>query len=418
MKTFRFLEDSSILPRAADDERARLGIERWTDLAAHGELEAKAIAERVLGSETGRALIASLAGNSPFLTETALAHPDALVAVLDDGPEAAFDSALAELDREAAEARGDEGDAAHNRLSRSLRITKARASLIVALADILDLWSLEQVTGALSRLADRAIQLSVAHLLRAAWVKGELDLPEPDNPEHGSGFVVLGLGKLGGRELNYSSDVDLFLLFDDEKVRYTGRTSAQQMFVRMSHALVGLLHERTEHGYVFRTDLRLRPDPGATPPVVSMLAAEAYYESMGQNWERAALIKARPVAGDRASGESFLMTLRPFLWRKALDFAAIEDIHSIKRQINAHKGGAQIKVAGHNVKLGRGGIREIEFFAQTQQLIWGGRTRGCAWRPPWARSRRWWRAAESRKRSPLISPRPTASCGASSIACR
>ncbi|HTI86086.1 MAG TPA: bifunctional [glutamine synthetase] adenylyltransferase/[glutamine synthetase]-adenylyl-L-tyrosine phosphorylase [Alphaproteobacteria bacterium] len=378
MKTFRFLGDSPTLPRPADDERARLGIERWSDLATHGEPYARATAERLLASAAGRALIESLAGNSPFLTETALAHSDALVAALDDGPEAAFEAALARLDAEAADARAEDGDAAHKSLARSLRIAKARASLIVALADILDLWTLEQVTGALSRLADKAIQLSVVHLLRAASARGEIELADSDDPECDSGFVVLGLGKLGGRELNYSSDVDLFLLFDDEKVRYTGRQSAQQMFVKMSHALVGLLQERTEHGYVFRTDLRLRPDPGATPPVVSMLAAEAYYESMGQNWERAALIKARPVAGDRASADAFLMTLRPFLWRKALDFAAIEDIHSIKRQINAHKGGAHIKVAGHNVKLGRGGIREIEFFAQTQQLIWGGRN-------PWLR---------------------------------
>src|SRR5260221_153514 len=131
--------------------------------------------------------------------------------------------------------------------------------------------------------------------------------------------------------------------------------------------------ERTADGYVFRTDLRLRPDPASTAPALSVLAALTYYESAGQNWERAALIKARPVAGDRAAGSDFLAELRPFLWRKHLDFAAIEDIHSIKRQINAHRGGGRIAVAGHNIKLGRGGIREIEFFAQTQQLISGGR---------------------------------------------
>ncbi|MGE5537244.1 MAG: bifunctional [glutamine synthetase] adenylyltransferase/[glutamine synthetase]-adenylyl-L-tyrosine phosphorylase [Gemmatimonas sp.] len=373
MKTFRFLGDSSTLPRPADDDRARLGVERWQDLASHGEPYARAVAHRLLASDDSRALIAAIAGNSPFLTETALAHPDALVALLDDGPEQAFEAALARLDEEAAEARAEDGDAERKQLSRSLRIAKARASLIVALADILGLWPLESVTGALTRLADRTIQLSVAHLLRAAVARGDLAVPDVEDPERDSGFVVLGLGKLGGRELNYSSDVDLFLLFDDDKVRYTGRQSAQQMFVRMSHALVALLQERTEHGYVFRTDLRLRPDPGATPPVVSMLAAEAYYESMGQNWERAAMIKARPIAGDRESGEAFIASLRPFIWRRSLDFAAIQDIHSIKRQINAHKGGAEIGVAGHNVKLGRGGIREIEFFAQTQQLIWGGR---------------------------------------------
>ena len=106
---------------------------------------------------------------------------------------------------------------------------------------------------------------------------------------------------------------------------------------------------------------------------MSVPAALAYYESVGQNWERAALIKARPVAGDRAAARRFLRELQPFIWRKNLDFAAIQDIHSIKRQINAHRGGGKIAVEGHDIKTGRGGIREIEFFAQTQQLIWGGR---------------------------------------------
>jgi glutamate-ammonia-ligase adenylyltransferase len=134
-----------------------------------------------------------------------------------------------------------------------------------------------------------------------------------------------------------------------------------------------MLEAYTGEGYSFRTDLRLRPDPGSTPLAMSVPAALAYYESVGQNWERAALIKARPVAGDRAAGRRFLRELQPFIWRKNLDFAAIQDIHSIKRQINAHRGGGKIAVEGHDIKTGRGGIREIEFFTQTQQLIWGGR---------------------------------------------
>ncbi len=181
------------------------------------------------------------------------------------------------------------------------------------------------------------------------------------------------MGKLGARELNYSSDIDLILLYDPDKIRYAGRISLPQFCTRFAHDLVGLMEERTAEGYVFRTDLRLRPDPASTPPALSVSAALSYYESAGQNWERAALIKARAVAGDRAAAERFLADLRPFLWRKHLDFAAIRDIHSIKRQINAHRGGGRIALAGHNIKLGRGGIREIEFFAQTQQLIWGGR---------------------------------------------
>ena len=134
-----------------------------------------------------------------------------------------------------------------------------------------------------------------------------------------------------------------------------------------------LLQERTADGYVFRTDLRLRPDPASTQIAISTAAALDYYESTGQNWERAALIKARPCAGDVAAGDALLRELSPFIWRKYLDFAAVADVHAMKRQIHAYRGHDEIAVEGHNIKLGRGGIREIEFFVQTQQLIAGGR---------------------------------------------
>ena len=375
MKTLPFLESIAAVPHPADLDRARLGIERWNELAEHSDdSDTRAFAAHLLSLPLGRALIETLAGNSPFLSETALAHPAALQFLLENGPDRAFPDILARLagDAVANAVTIEDSESELHALSRTLRMVKAQASLVVAIADISGAWPVETVTSALSTLADRAIALSVSHLLKTAAARHEIELADPTDPAFDSGFIVLGLGKLGGQDLNYSSDVDLFLLFDEEKVRYRGRRSAQEFFVRLSHALVALLQERTEHGYVFRTDLRLRPDPGATPPVVSVLAAETYYESMGQNWERAALIKARPVAGDIKAGDAFIKELRPFLWRKNLDFAAIRDIHAIKRQINAHHGGAEIRVAGHNVKLGRGGIREIEFFVQTQQLIWGG----------------------------------------------
>ena len=217
------------------------------------------------------------------------------------------------------------------------------------------------------------LRLSVDHLLRRSAETGDLLLPSLDRPSEGSGLVVLAMGKLGAGELNYSSDIDLILLYDRDKVEYRGRRTLQDCFVRITRNLVHLLQDLTEDGYVYRTDLRLRPDPGSTPLAMSVLAAETYYEGMGQNWERAAMIKARAVAGDLDAGAAFLEHLRPFVWRKHLDFAAIQDIHSIKRQIHAVKGHREIAVGGHNIKLGRGGIREIEFFAQTQQLIWGGR---------------------------------------------
>ena len=181
------------------------------------------------------------------------------------------------------------------------------------------------------------------------------------------------MGKLGAHELNFSSDIDLIIFFDPEAPAIIDPLESTELFARLTRRLVRILQDRTEHGYVFRTDLRLRPDPGSTPLAIPVQAALHYYESRGQNWERAAMIKARPVAGDIAAGRAFLKELHPYVWRKYLDYAAIADVHSIKRQIHAHKGHGEIAVRGHNVKLGRGGIREIEFFVQTQQLIAGGR---------------------------------------------
>jgi [glutamine synthetase] adenylyltransferase / [glutamine synthetase]-adenylyl-L-tyrosine phosphorylase len=254
-----------------------------------------------------------------------------------------------------------------------LRQTKRRLALLAALADLTGLWSLEQVTGALSRFADLAIQHALDFALREAAQRSEIELADPEDPQATSGIVVLGMGKLGAGELNYSSDIDLIVLFDPERLRYRGREGPMAGAVRLTRTLVYLLEHRTADGYVFRTDLRLRPHPPGHPLALSVEDAEQYYERHGQNWERAALIKARAVAGDRVAGERFLRALEPFLWRKHLDYAAIRDIHSIKRQINAYRGHGTIRVPGHDIKVGRGGIREIEFFVQTQQLILGGR---------------------------------------------
>ncbi len=203
-------------------------------------------------------------------------------------------------------------------------------------------------------------------------------LPDPKAPAKGSGWIVIGMGKLGAHELNFSSDIDLIVFFDPHAPAITDPFESVDLFARLTRRLVRILQDRTEHGYVFRTDLRLRPDPGSTPLAIPVEAALNYYEGRGQNWERAAMIKARPVAGDIAAGEAFLKELQPYVWRKYMDYAAIADVHSIKRQIHAHKGHGEIAVKGHNVKLGRGGIREIEFFVQTQQLIAGGRFPGVA----------------------------------------
>jgi len=352
-------------PGAADAAQAALGRERWSEGAGSiADAAAAAFARGLARSRAGQAVLDAVGGNSPFLTECLLAEPEFSVALLRDGPDAAFAALLAEADRAFAAERGTAA------VMRLLRIAKRRAALTIALADIAGAWPLERVTAALSDLAEHALTLAARHLMAEAVAAGAL----PAGPDPTAGLIVLGMGKLGGRELNYSSDIDLIILYDRDRLPGADPDALAKLFVRIARNLVRIMGERDREGYVFRTDLRLRPDPAATPLALSVNAAETYYESLGQNWERAAMIKARPVAGDIEAGRRFLGALRPYVWRRNLDFAAIQDIHSIKRQINAHHGGGTVELAGHNIKIGRGGIREIEFFAQTQQLIWGGRT--------------------------------------------
>ena len=345
------------LPEPGDPSQAEL------HLAQCGESELAEIA----ADPTGLRLLKSVFGNSPFLTRCLLRDPAFARQLAFSDPESLFSTLIQELHHKAL------NDLEESALMQRLRIARRRSALLIALCDIGGIWTLERLTGALSRFADTAVRATVSHLLGKCAVSGELELPDPTDPQRDSGFFVLALGKLGAYELNYSSDIDLILLYDQAKVRYQGKRSAQECFVRLARNLVRILQDATSDGYVCRVDLRLRPDPASTPLVMSALAAETYYEGMGQNWERAAMIKARVSAGDEAAGRQFLLQLRPFVWRKHLDFYAIQDIHSIKRQIHAVKGYRSLAVAGHNIKLGRGGIREIEFFAQTQQLIWGGR---------------------------------------------
>ncbi|WP_428662338.1 bifunctional [glutamine synthetase] adenylyltransferase/[glutamine synthetase]-adenylyl-L-tyrosine phosphorylase [Reyranella sp.] len=316
---------------------------------------------------TFQALLDALFGNSPYLTETALQNPDFLTDLWRGGP----DAALVMLERDLASVRADAGSgAAPDAVAARLRRLKRSVALTVAVADIADAWPLDRVTGTLSRFAGTCLDAITDAILLQLERDGQLAL---GGDPQAAGFTVLGMGKLGAGELNYSSDIDLILLYDREAPALAGNEQIPRHFVRASRLLVQLMSEASVDGYIFRTDLRLRPDPGSTPLAMSAQAAELYYESVGQNWERAAMIKAHPVAGNLAVGAEFLAALRPYIWRRHLDFAAIHDIHSIKRQIDAHRGGGTVKVAGHNVKLGRGGIREVEFFAQTQQLIFGGR---------------------------------------------
>ncbi|MFZ1812886.1 MAG: bifunctional [glutamine synthetase] adenylyltransferase/[glutamine synthetase]-adenylyl-L-tyrosine phosphorylase [Rhizobiaceae bacterium] len=303
---------------------------------------------------------------SPFLRDCALIRPAILVDILSRPFEETYTNLLQET-RGLGVAAGT--DAA---IKAALRQAKRKMALLCGLADLGGWWSPERVTGALTDFADAALGAAISHLLRALHEAGKVTLPDPENPQSGSGLVVLGMGKFGAHELNYSSDIDIILFFEKREMQWN-TDDPTSLFTRLAKSLISIMQERTGDGYVFRIDLRLRPDPGSTPLAIPVETALNYYEAYGQNWERAAMIKARPVAGDIEAGAAFLKELVPFIWRKYLDYAAISDVHSIKRQIHAHRGHGEIKVLGHNIKLGRGGIREIEFFAQTQQLIAGGR---------------------------------------------
>src|ERR1700722_12796872 len=313
--------------------------------------------------EKARAVLAGAFGNSPFLLRLALRETETLAAYFTRGPEELLD----EIRALALTNFSDEAQA-----MAELRRAKRRAALVIALADIAG-WELTRVTGALSDFADACVTGALRFLL--ARMAAQHGLAEKDGArlEQTTGMTVLAMGKFGAHELNYSSDIDLVVFYDAERFPFHRLGDPRGAAVDLVRGLVKLLAEITGDGYVFRVDLRLRPDAGVTQAAISTGAALDYYESQGQNWERAAWIKARPSAGDPKTGADFLTAIAPFIWRRNLDFAAIEDIHSIKRQIHAHAGHAEVAVKGHNIKLGRGGIREIEFFAQTQQLILGGR---------------------------------------------
>ncbi len=316
--------------------------------------------------------VVSVFSLSPYLRETATITPAILAAALTEPLEPLLER-LVERAKNCWRPRDDGAIPSEAEVMVALRRAKREAAFVIAIADLARLFSAFDTTRWLTALADAAVAAAIDHLLLNAHGSGKLKLPDPDEPSHDSGLAVIGMGKHGAGELNYSSDIDIVVFYEVDSGTLPDPLDASETYGRMMRRLVRILQERTGEGYVFRTDLRLRPDPGSTPLAVSMDAAMIYYEGRGQNWERAAYIKARPVAGDIAAGTLFLKQLQPFVFRKYLDYAAIADIHGIKRQIHAHKGYGDIAVKGHDVKLGRGGIREIEFFVQTQQLIAGGR---------------------------------------------
>ena len=328
--------------------------------------------DSALGEETGaavpditpeqRELIAGTAGSSPYLKGLIDQEKDWLAQALQQP-----DQALSDVMQAVQTLPPDQ-------LKPGLRQAKRRVALLTALADLAGAWPLEKVTGALTDFgalaADMAAKAEIAALIRRGKLPGMVE----DDADTAAGLIILAMGKMGAHELNYSSDIDLIVLFDETRFDPDDFLDARQSMVRATRNFCATLSDKTADGYVFRTDLRLRPDPAVTPVCMATEAAERYYESLGRTWERAAYIKARPCAGDIAAGQRFLDTLRPFVWRRHLDFAAIQDAHDMRLRIRENKGtGGALSIPGHDMKLGQGGIREIEFFTQTRQLIAGGR---------------------------------------------
>lgn len=293
--------------------------------------------------------IARATSEAPFLRTLVGRRPDIVTAVLTGD----FIGAIAR----AAEP-GDSGA----EIARALRRERQAVALAVAIGDLSGLLSFEQVVALLSGFADRAVERALTAVFHE---RGEAGPPR--------GFVVLALGKHGSRELNYSSDIDPILLFHPDTLPRRRNEEPVEAAARIARRMIELLQARDADGYVFRVDLRLRPSPEATPPALPFEAAIGHYESSALPWERAAFIRARAAAGDIALGERFLSAIRPFVWRRGLGFGAVGEIREISRRIRDHYRGGQAFGPGYDLKRGRGGIREVEFFTQIQQLIHGGR---------------------------------------------
>jgi glutamate-ammonia-ligase adenylyltransferase len=352
-------------PRTFAPADATQRLADWlTELAPE---QARAVRAIVDESPYASAILLGIAEASPYLFELIRGDPRRALRLLRCDPDAHL-AALIERTSLNVSAAGGDPDVMH-----LLRRMKAEAALLIALCDIGGVWSVMRVTQALTDLAVAAVQMTLRYLLRQEVVRGRLVPRDIENPEIGSGLIVLAMGKMGAGELNYSSDIDLIVFYDLEAHALAADAEPQSVFVRVAQGLSRLLQQRTGDGYVFRVDLRLRPDPASTPVAISTASALHYYAREGRTWERAAMIKARVCAGDARAGAALLAEIAPFVWRKHLDFAALADVHDMKRQMQTFRGQTDIAVEGHNVKVGRGGIREIEFFAQTQQLIAGGR---------------------------------------------
>lgn len=288
----------------------------------------------------------------------ARAHAPFLGAALDRRPDLAELLAQGRADEALALARaGEEAD-----VGVALRRERLGLALVLGVGDLAGHFPLARVMAELSALADRALDRAIA-----AVIARRVPHAQPQ------GFVALALGKHGAGELNYSSDIDPILLFDPETLPRRASEEPGEAAQRYARGIVELLSHQTGDGYVFRVDLRLRPASEVSPLAISLGTAISHYESSALAWERAAFIRARAAAGDRAAGEAFLDQVRPFVWRRSLDFTAVEEIRRLTARIRKAYAGPLVPGPGFDLKRGRGGIREVEFFAQTHQLVYGGR---------------------------------------------
>lgn len=291
--------------------------------------------------------IARAADNSPFLARIITRRTD-LMPMIEAGD---FDKALtAALTGEATD------------MAATLRKRRQGVALVTAIADLSGAWDLHRITRTLSDFADSALEIAI-----------ETTITErvPDAPV--AGFTAIALGKHGGQELNYSSDIDPIFLFDPKSIPCREHEDPQESAIRIGKRVIELLSNVDENGYVFRVDMRLRPSPEVSPVALPVEAAIGYYESSALAWEQAAFVRARVAAGDRKLGHYFLRSIDSFIWRRSLDFGQLNNIQAMSKQIRDHYAKGQQLGRGFDLKRGRGGIRECEFFAQSHQLIHGGR---------------------------------------------
>ncbi|MEN8132712.1 MAG: bifunctional [glutamate--ammonia ligase]-adenylyl-L-tyrosine phosphorylase/[glutamate--ammonia-ligase] adenylyltransferase [Pseudomonadota bacterium] len=302
---------------------------------------------------------------SPFAAGICCRDPEVLAQLLDSGDldRSYQPSTLDKRITKALSAANSE-----HAVMQGLRRLRRAQMLRIAWRDLTGVADLSETLQDLSRLAQGCVEHALTWCFKEACRR--YGIPRGSNGE-AQRLVVLGMGKLGGYELNFSSDIDLIFSFPEEGATDSARgQSNSQFFIRLGQRLIKLLNDTTADGFVFRMDMRLRPFGDSGPLAISFNAMEDYYQHHGRDWERYAMIKARVVAGDKEAGAQLLSRLRPFVYRRYLDFGAFEALRKMKALINA-----EIKRLNldDNVKLGAGGIREIEFIGQAFQLIRGGR---------------------------------------------